>query len=196
MIRCLWAYGESGGREIDANNKFLNRGKQGVKELAEPGCKEEVLMAGGSDSYHTPLAKAKYENALPNIYSWCQFGKDKPNFIGIFAVQWSGNQHDLWLPDDLTVAEYEEQVNAYVVKPLVELNEPSSPDCFVKIARMSDEERQGLWRVMESILASAESGDLMRLIDREKILDALDIPTVEDIANIITQENTGRTENA
>ncbi|MHC4638979.1 MAG: hypothetical protein ACYTBV_16000 [Planctomycetota bacterium] len=43
---------------------------------------------------------------MPNIYSCCQLGSDKPNFIGIFAVQWSGNQHDLWLPDDLTVAEY------------------------------------------------------------------------------------------
>ncbi|MHC4755560.1 MAG: family 20 glycosylhydrolase, partial [Planctomycetota bacterium] len=106
VIRCLWAYGETGGREIDVNNKFLNHNRQGVKELSKPSCKEEVLMAGGSDSYHTPLAKAGYENALPNIYSWCQFGKDKLNFIGIFAVQWSGNQHDLWLPDDLTVAEY------------------------------------------------------------------------------------------
>jgi hypothetical protein len=105
VIRCLWAYGETGGRDIDANNPFL-RGWNQLKDLLKPGCKEEVIMAGGSDSYHTPLAKCKYENALPNIYSWCQFGKDRPNFIGIFAVQWSGNQQDRWLPDDLTVAEY------------------------------------------------------------------------------------------
>jgi len=106
VVRCLWAYGETGGRVIDENNRFLNRQGQNVKALAEPECRQEVIMAGGSDSYHKPLAKAKYENAMPNIYSWCRFGKDKPNFIGIFAVQWSGNQHDLWLPDDLTVAEY------------------------------------------------------------------------------------------
>jgi len=106
VIRCLWAYGETGGREIDEDNKFLNRTGQNVKALVKAGCREEVIMAGGSDSYHTPLAKAKYESALPNIYSWCRFGRDRANFIGIFAVQWSGNQHDLWLPDDLTVAEY------------------------------------------------------------------------------------------
>ena len=51
-----------------------------------------VIMAGGSDSYHLPLAKLEYERALTNLYRWCRFGEDKPNFIGILAVQWCGNQ--------------------------------------------------------------------------------------------------------
>ncbi len=106
VIRCLWAYGETGGKHIDQNNDFLRATGQNVIALLKPGCREQVIMAGGSDSYHTPLAKCKYENALANIHSWCQFGKDRPNFIGILAVQWSGNQQDLWLPDNLTVAEY------------------------------------------------------------------------------------------
>jgi hypothetical protein len=72
----------------------------------EPGSKEQVIMAGGSDSYHLPLAKLEYERALVNLYRWCRFGEDKPNFIGIMAVQWCGNQQDKWLPDYLTTAEY------------------------------------------------------------------------------------------
>ena len=46
------------------------------------------------------IAQVLFDQYLPREYDVF------PNFIGIFAVQWSGNQHDLWLPDDLTVAEY------------------------------------------------------------------------------------------
>lgn len=89
--------------------------------------------------------------------------------------------------EDLIVAEYEEQVNAYVVRPLVQYNARRPVDCRVKIARMADDEREHLWGVIERILASAEAGNLTRLIDRKRLLDNADIPMVEDIDRILKE---------
>jgi len=103
VIRCLWYYGKNG--PANPENRFLRDG-QHIQILMAPGCKEEVIMAAGSDSFHTALSKLDYERAFLNLHSWCQFGKDRPNFVGILAVQWGGNQQDRWLPDNLVAAEY------------------------------------------------------------------------------------------
>ena len=101
-IRCLWDYGDGAGVSLD--NPHLV--KQGVRELVAPGCTEEAIMAGGSGSFHTPLSKTSYDKAFANLYTWSQLGNDHRNFVGLFAVQWSGNQQDLWMPDDVVCAEY------------------------------------------------------------------------------------------
>lgn len=63
-------------------------------------------MAGGSGSRHTPLSKTGYKEAFGNLYDWCQLGLNRPNFIGILAVQWHGNQQNDWVPDYAVAAEY------------------------------------------------------------------------------------------
>lgn len=78
--------------------------------------------------------------------------------------------------EDLLAEEYEEQVNEYVVRPLVELNFDRRAECSVRIARMADEERDRLWRVADKMLQGAEAAKVMEMIDREKVLEGLDIP--------------------
>jgi len=102
FVRCLWDYGDGAGVTLD--NPHLVR--QGLPMLLAPGCREEVIMAGGSGSFHTPLSKTSYDKAFANLRTWSQIGLDHPNFIGLLSVQWSGNQQDLWLPDYLVAAEY------------------------------------------------------------------------------------------
>jgi len=101
-IRCLWEYGD--GAPINLQNPHLI--KQGIHYMVSPNCPEPAIMAGGSSSLHTALSKLDYERAFANLYAWGQFGKNHQNFVGLLAVQWSGNQQDLWLPDDLAAAEY------------------------------------------------------------------------------------------
>lgn len=102
FVRCLWDYGDGAGVTLD--NPHLV--KQGLPMLLAPGCREEVIMAGGSGSFHTPLSKTSYDRAFANLHAWGRIGLDHPNFIGLLSVQWSGNQQDLWLPDYLVAAEY------------------------------------------------------------------------------------------
>ena len=102
VIRCPWSYHSHG--EIDLANPHLQN--QAVESLVREGCPEKVLMAGGSDSWHTPYTKSDYEPALRNLACWANLGKDHPNFIGLIAVQWSGNMTDDWLPDFLAAGDY------------------------------------------------------------------------------------------
>jgi hypothetical protein len=101
-IRCLWDYGDGAGVSLD--NPHLI--KQGIQYLVAPNCPEEAIMAGGSGSFHTALSKTSYDKAFANLYTWSQLGKGHRNFIGLFAVQWGGNQQDLWVPDYVVCAEY------------------------------------------------------------------------------------------
>ncbi|MDH7602514.1 MAG: family 20 glycosylhydrolase [Armatimonadota bacterium] len=103
VVRCLWAYGDDKMRVGYQNPHLI---KQGLQELSEPGCIEPVFMAAGSGSGHTPYSKTDYEHAFLNLAEWAMWGRDKPNFIGLLAVQWSGNMLDDWLPDFACAAEY------------------------------------------------------------------------------------------
>ncbi len=105
IVRCLWAYGEHRENSIvGLANEHLVR--QGIETLSSPRCSTPVLMAGGSGSKHTPHTKDTYEEAFANLASWARWGKNLSNFLGMFAVQWSGNMTDDWLPDFLTAADY------------------------------------------------------------------------------------------
>jgi len=103
VIRCLWAYGDD-KMGVGYQNEHLL--KQGLRQLSEPGCTERVFMAAGSGSGHTPYSKTDYERAFLNLAQWSIWGKDRPNFEGLLAVQWSGNMLDDWLPDFACAAEY------------------------------------------------------------------------------------------
>ena len=63
-------------------------------------------MAGGSGSGHTPYSKSTYREALLNLAAWAKWGERRRNFVGLFAVQWSGNMTDIWLPDFLAAADF------------------------------------------------------------------------------------------
>lgn len=102
VIRCLWAYGDT-VEPIDLANPHLL--KQGIAELASEGCREQVFMAAGSGSGHTPHSKTDYEHAFGNLARWAMLGSDRPNFTGLLAVQWSGNMLDEWLPDFAAAAD-------------------------------------------------------------------------------------------
>ncbi len=103
VIRCLWSYATEGG-PVAAENEHLKR--QGLAELLAPGCRQPVLMAGGSASGHTPYSKSPSPAACANLATWARCGVDYDNVLGLFAVQWSGNMLDDWLPDFLAAAEY------------------------------------------------------------------------------------------
>ncbi len=96
VIRCLWHYGDTQWG-VDYNNAHLLR--QGLKELTEGTRHDSVFMAAGSGSLHTPYTKTEYPQAFENLAQWAIWGKELPNFIGMLAVQWSGNMLDDWLPD-------------------------------------------------------------------------------------------------
>ncbi len=102
VYRCMWAYGDDG--VIGLENEHL--AQQGIEALSQPDCPERVLMAGGSSSMHKPYTKLDYESAFANLASWAQWGNERENHAGLFAVQWSGNMTDLWLPDFLAAADY------------------------------------------------------------------------------------------
>jgi hypothetical protein len=116
VIRCLWAYGDDKMR-VGYQNEHLIR--QGLRELSAcdyasggssprrmgAGCTERVFMAAGSGSGHTPYSKTDYEHAFLNLAEWAMWGKDRPSFEGLVAVQWSGNMLDEWLPDFACAAE-------------------------------------------------------------------------------------------
>lgn len=102
VIRVLWSY--DGQHEVGLENQHLNR--QQIKELAAPDCRQKVIMAGGSNSLHTPYAKSTYEGAFRNLAEWARFGNARENFIGLLVVQWSSNMLDLWVPDFVAGAEF------------------------------------------------------------------------------------------
>lgn len=102
VIRCLWHYGDTRDK-VDYNNPHLLR--QGLKELTECVRLDNVFMAAGSGSGHTPYSKSDYPGAFENLAQWAMWGKDLPNFIGLLAVQWSGNMLDQWLPDFVEAAD-------------------------------------------------------------------------------------------
>jgi len=102
VVRCLWRYGHPDSPELRTEN--LQR--QGFDELSADGCPESVFMAGGSGSLHTPYTKGSYRDAFKNLADWARWGKDRPNFTGLFAVQWHGNMLDDWLPDFLAAADF------------------------------------------------------------------------------------------
>jgi hypothetical protein len=101
VVRVLWEYGD--GSNVGLANKHLLN--QHIDQLCAPGCSEKVFMAGGSGSKHTPYAKTDYPSAFRNLADWSRFGDERPNFIGLLAVQWHGNMLDLWLPDFLAAAD-------------------------------------------------------------------------------------------
>ena len=102
VIRVLWEYGD--GNPVGSENKHLQN--QHMADLAAPGCTEQVFMAGGSSSKHTPLSKTDCQAAFHNLAAWTRLGDDKPNFVGVLAVQWGGNMLDEWLPDFACAADY------------------------------------------------------------------------------------------
>lgn len=102
VYRCLWEYGDGGA--IGLENEHL--AKQGIDMLSQQHCRQRVLMAGGSGSGHTPYSKSSYEAAYSNLAAWAKWGIQFENYVGLFAVQWSGNMTDEWLPDFLAAADF------------------------------------------------------------------------------------------
>lgn len=102
VYRCLWEYGD--GDEIGLENERL--AKQGIDTLSEQDCHQRVLMAGGSGSGHTPYSKSPYDAAYRNLAQWAKWGDERKNHVGLFAVQWSGNMTDQWLPDFVAAADF------------------------------------------------------------------------------------------
>ncbi len=102
VYRCLWEYGD-GGPIGSENGKLVN---QGINILSQQSCRQHVIMAGGSGSGHTPYAKSSYNAAYRNLAAWAKWGKSLKNYVGLFAVQWSGNMTDEWLPDFLAAADF------------------------------------------------------------------------------------------
>ena len=57
--------------------------------------------------FPTPLGELHFNaEAFENLEAWSRWGNGRPNFIGLIAVQWSGNMTDQWLPDFVTAADY------------------------------------------------------------------------------------------
>ena len=52
------------------------------------------------------LYQVRLCEAFGNLARWAAWGKERPNYTGLFAVQWSSNMLDDWLPDFLAAAEY------------------------------------------------------------------------------------------
>lgn len=102
VIRCLWHYGDTQWG-VDYENAHLIR--QGLRELTEGTRHDWVFMAAGSGSGHTPYSKSDYPGSFDNLAQWAIWGKELPNFIGLLAVQWSGNTLDQWLPDFAAAAD-------------------------------------------------------------------------------------------
>jgi hypothetical protein len=103
VIRCFWCYGDC-EFDVSLDNKYLII--QGIEELSAPGCMQQVFMGAGSGSKHEPYSKTSYDEAFYNLARWATFGKSRPNFTGLLAVQWHGNMLDDWLPDFATAADY------------------------------------------------------------------------------------------
>ena len=104
VVRCLWSYAEHRDYgAIGVENAHLVR--QGIVELSRPGAQEPVLMAGGSGAKHTPYTKCTAPEAIENLAAWARWGRDLPHCMGLYAVQWSGNMVDDWLPDFLAAAD-------------------------------------------------------------------------------------------
>ncbi|MCC6123589.1 MAG: family 78 glycoside hydrolase catalytic domain [Pirellulales bacterium] len=101
VVRVPWSY--EGQEEIGFGNKHLNN--QHIQDLCAENCPEKVIMAGGSNSKHTPYSKSEYEGAFRNLAEWARFGDARKNFIGLLVVQWSSNMLDLWVPDFLAGAD-------------------------------------------------------------------------------------------
>lgn len=101
VYRCLWKYDDAGIGPI--SQKLL---RQGIEALSQPGCRQPVLMAGGAGSGHTPYSKEPSARAFENLAAWARWGAPLKNCHGLFAVQWSGNMTDLWLPDFLAAADF------------------------------------------------------------------------------------------
>ena len=99
--RCLWGYADGGDISIEDGET-----RQGLDVLSQPRCPQPVLMAGGSASGHTPYSKSTYEGAYRNLAAWAQWGESRKNYVGLLAVQWSGNMTDEWLPDFLAAADF------------------------------------------------------------------------------------------
>lgn len=95
VVRVLWSY--DGQQEVGLENEHLSR--QRIRDLCADNCVEKVMMAGGSNSKHTPYSKSEYEGAFRNLAEWAHFGDARKNFIGLLVVQWGGNMLDLWVPD-------------------------------------------------------------------------------------------------
>jgi hypothetical protein len=105
VVRCMWSYvqhNEYG--PIDTANEHLLR--QGIDLLSAPGADQPVWMAGGSGTEHTPYTKCPDADAVANLAAWARWGADRPNYTGLFAVQWSGNMTDDWLTDFVAAADY------------------------------------------------------------------------------------------
>lgn len=100
VIRCLWAYADS-----EVSVEFEHLAHQGMGELGQAGCTQPVLMAGGSSSLHSPYTRSPDEDVFENLADWARWGADKPNVLGLMAVQWSGNMLDDWVPDFLAAAD-------------------------------------------------------------------------------------------
>ncbi len=101
VIRCLWEYGD--GSEISLQNRHLIN--QGIKKYSGKNSTQGVIMACGSGSKHEPYLFTGQKRAYRNVAEWALFGKNRPNFMGIYAVQWHGNSVDLWVPNYLMVAD-------------------------------------------------------------------------------------------
>ncbi len=99
VIRCLWAYDS----KVSSEDRHLV--KQGILEYSKKGCEQTVVMAGGSGSTHEPYIFTGPDRAYINMVSWALWGRDKPNFKGLYAVQWHGNMVDLWLPNYIMSAD-------------------------------------------------------------------------------------------
>ncbi len=101
----MWSYvqhNEYG--PIDTDNEHLLH--QGIDLLSAPGADQPVWMAGGSGTEHTPYTKCPDLDAVANLAAWARWGADRPNYSGLFAVQWSGNMTDDWLADFVAAADY------------------------------------------------------------------------------------------
>jgi len=104
VVRVPWCYGCPGHGEIGLENEHLLH--QGFDVLSQAACPQQVFMAGGSTALHVPYEKPSWEGAVRNLAEWSRWGKDRDNFIGLYAGQWGGNMTDLWLEEFLTAADF------------------------------------------------------------------------------------------
>jgi hypothetical protein len=102
VVRVPWSY--DGQDEVSLENTHLRA--QRIPNLCADDCLDQVIMAGGSNSNHTPYSKSGYEGAFRNLSQWARFGDARKNFIGLLTVQWGGNMLDEWVPDFLAGADF------------------------------------------------------------------------------------------